>query len=108
VSDPDPVLVVPDCLVCHHQGADRTHEAERGEGRDRESSRDEGEQDGRPDRPSPEDSACRSQEECDVSEQVECGASAEADCGHRAELVAQVAHGGLEAEGEEDDAGDHR
>jgi hypothetical protein len=43
-----------------------------------------------------------------VREEVEGGAAGEPDCGHRVERLAAIAERRPEAEGEEDDAGDHR
>src|SRR4029453_6382494 len=57
---------------------------------------------------SPEEATRRTEEERDVREEVERDAATEPHCGHRVELVADVAKSRLEAESEEDDAGDHR
>ena len=59
--------------------------------RDRDCSRNEDEQDDRADRPPPEDSARRSEQEGDVREEVQRGSAAESDCLHRMERLADVA-----------------
>ena len=43
-----------------------------------------------------------------MCEQKQRGTAAEGDCGHRVERLTDVADRRLEAEGEEDDAGDHQ
>jgi hypothetical protein len=103
VPDDEPVLAMEEHLVRDDQRAHDAHEGEGGERRDRDRSRDEGEQHDGPDRPSPEDSAGRPKEEGDVSEQVEGRAAAEPGCGHRFECLVEVAERRLEPEGEEDE-----
>ena len=108
MPDPEPIRAVAENFVRHDRRADGADEGERSQRRDRDRNRDEGEQHGGADGTSPEDAAGCSVKKRDVPEQVQRGAAAERHGRHGLELVADVVERRLQAEGEEDDAGDQR
>ena len=96
---PDPVagLAAADRLVCHHQRADGSHEAERSEGRDHKRGRDESDQDNRSQGAPAKHPAGGPDQERHMREQVERRAATERHAGHGVERVADVVEGRLEA-----------
>lgn len=105
---PSAALSVADHLVCEDKRADTADQRERRESGDRDCDGDEGEQQDGAHGATHDDSAARSPEKRDLRGQVEGGSGAESDGGDGVERGAEMVERRFEAEGEEDDAGDHR
>jgi hypothetical protein len=108
MANPHAALAVSDRFVGDDERAHAADERECREGGDRDCDGDEDQEEGGADRPSPEDAAGRHAKERNVAEQVQSDASAEGDRGYEIERTMDVVQRRLEAEGEEDNARDHR
>ena len=108
VAEPGAGFAPGERFVGHNLRADLAHGRQCGDGGDRPSGRDERQPDDAANRSPSENATDGEDEEADLSCQVEGSAGAERDSGDEGEVIVEVVERGLQTEGEQDDAGNHR